>query len=85
MPTYYNTDMVKANDIIKINKQLQKLGSKVPDNCLDGKDHILANILHLACGGGTFGVSLNDINKIQDSSFSIKCDCKHSITRQRQD
>jgi hypothetical protein len=75
--------MIKTKDIVEIHKQLQKLGSKVSDNCLDGKEHALANILHLACGGGTFGVSLNDINDIKNNNFSIECDCKHSVTRQR--
>ncbi len=63
--------MVKSDDITEINKQLQKLGSKVPNNCLDGQEHALANILYLACGGGTFGISLSDINNIQNNNFSI--------------
>lgn len=61
---------------------LQKLGSKVGKNCLNGKEHVLANVLHLACGGGPFGISSLDVlNTIGNDDFSIECTCQSSVTR----
>lgn len=80
---YVNGSMVKPEHIKEINKQLKKIGSKVPDNFLDDKEHILANILQLACGSGSFGVaSIEDINKIGTDEFGLVCDCEKSPSRQ---
>ncbi|MEJ2498877.1 MAG: hypothetical protein P8Y49_05745 [Sulfurovaceae bacterium] len=82
MKNYRETEMVSPEHIQEIDKQLQKLGSKVEKDCLDGKEHVLARVLHLACGGGTFGISsLDIINNIGNDDFSIKCTCQSSATR----
>ena len=63
---------INTQHIIEINKQLIELGSKVDDRFLDGKEHALLNILHLAMGGGgTYKVPLEDINKIVTNQFQI--------------
>ena len=82
MCIYYDENMVNAKDIIEIDMQLKKFGSKVPENYLDGKEHVLVNILHLACGGSSFVISLKDINSIGNNGFSIESKCEPSITRQ---
>jgi len=79
MKTYTDIDMVKPKDIIEINKQLSKLGSKVSEKFLDGEEHSLANILHLACGESSYGISIQDINSIQSANFRIDCKCKDTI------
>jgi hypothetical protein len=47
------------------------LVQKVDDRFLDGKEHALLNILHLAMGDGTYKIPLEDINKIATSQFQI--------------
>ncbi|WP_157760828.1 hypothetical protein [Hydrogenovibrio halophilus] len=84
MTTYTETSMVKPEHIRIIDEQLKDLGSKVQDSCLDGQEHSLANVLHLACGGGSFEVSsLETLNGIGNSHFSIQCTCQNSVTRAR--
>ncbi len=79
MITYQHTNMVKADHIKVINKSLKKMGSKVQEDCLDGENHSLANILHLACGGGTYRISIENINSISNDEFNINCSCINSI------
>ena len=82
MITYTQKSMVKANHIVEINKQLMKLNSKVEDSLLsDNEPHVLTSVLHLACGGGTYGVSKDDIKNIKTDEFEIKYECENSITR----
>lgn len=72
MTIYTKTSMViNAQHIIEINKQLIELDSKVDDRFLDGKEHALLNILHLAMGDGTYKIPLEDINKIATNQFQI--------------
>lgn len=74
MTTYKETTMVLPEHIKEIDKQLKKLGSKVEERFLDGEEHVLANVLNLACGSGTFGISSLDVlNSIGDVTFSIEC------------
>lgn len=80
MKIYDKNTMVCSKHITEINKQLAQLGSKVPKEFLDGNEHILANILNLACGGGTYGITLEKINSIKNNEFEIHYDCKDSIT-----
>lgn len=83
MTTYKDSDMVKANHIIEIDKQLKNFGSKVKRDYLNGEDHSLAIVLYLACGGGNFNISLDDINTIEHSEFKIECSHGNSINRQK--
>lgn len=84
MTTYKETTMVSPEHIKEIDKQLKELGSKVEERFLDGEEHMLANVLNLACGGGTFGISsLDALNSIGDVTFSIECTCENSITKTR--
>lgn len=79
-----NNAMVKKEHIKYIHEQLQKLNSKVPYELEKSeKDHALCNVLSLACGGGTFSVSLEEINNIKNEEFSIQCNCEKAVTRQR--
>lgn len=80
MTIYSNNEMVEVSHIVEINKQLKKLGSKVKDDLLDGEKHSLSNVLSLACGGGTYGITVDKINSIQSSQFQINCSCENSIT-----
>ena len=80
MVIYDEKSMVEPEHIKEIDKQLKKLGSKVPEELLkDGGQHSLANVLQLACGGGTYGVSsLDSLNNIENAEFGIKCSCQNS-------
>ena len=83
MIIYNENSMVKKEHVKFIESELTKLGSKVANNINLEKDHSLANLLSLACGGGKFGISLKDINSICNDEFKIECSCVNSITRQR--
>lgn len=63
--------MVSPKHIKIIDEQLQKFGSKVSDTCLDGEEHALANVLWLACGESTYGISLEKINSIRNANFQL--------------
>ncbi len=80
MKIYDKNSMISSKDIAEINKQLVKLESKVPKEFLDGNEHALANVLSLACGGGTYGITSEKINSIKNNEFEIHYDCKGSIT-----
>ncbi len=81
MTEYTESMMVLPEHIIEIDKQLRKLGSKVKVSCLDdGEKHVLANVLYLACGDGTFGISLDAINSIKHDEFTINCTCRNHPT-----
>ena len=73
----YNTHcMVAPEHIIVINKELEKIGSKVENSesryFLDGHEHLLENVLSLALGSGSFGnVPKSKINKIGNNDFQI--------------
>jgi len=83
MTTYTKTSMVKKEHVKFIESELKKLGSKLADNITKEKEHSLADLLYLACGGGAFGISLADINSIGNNEFNIKCSCENASTRQR--
>ncbi|WP_419777760.1 hypothetical protein [Malaciobacter marinus] len=83
MTTYNEKSMVKKEHVKFIKSELKKLDSKLANNINSEKEHSLANLLSLACGGGTFGISLDDINSIGNDEFSIECSCENAITRQR--
>ena len=81
MIVYDRNIMVEAKHILEIDKQLKKLGSKVDDKLVNDKQsHALSNVLNLACSGGSFGISLDKINSIQNDEFKINCSCEHSVT-----
>jgi len=84
MAIYNENSMVEPEHIKEIDKQLKKLGSKVPEELLkDSTQHSLANVLQLACGGGKYKVeTLSEINKIKiPNVFSIECSCQKSPLR----
>ncbi|WP_286719084.1 hypothetical protein [Thalassolituus sp. UBA2009] len=84
MTIYTEISMVKPEHIREIDTQLKALDSKVQESCLDGQEHSLANVLYLACGGGSFGVSsLEQLNGIGNDHFSIFCTCQNAVTRAR--
>ena len=72
MTTYNNQSMVKKEHVKFISEELIKLGSKTPENLDLEKEHCLANLLSLATGNGTYRLSVDDINKIQNEAFSIE-------------
>ena len=74
MSQYDQQTMVLPAHIKVINQQLINFGSKVPEHLVDdNQEHVLANVLHLALGQGTFGnVSLNDIESIGNQEFNLK-------------
>jgi len=81
MIIYDRNILVNAKHIKEINRQLCKLGSKVEEKLVnDGNSHALLNVLSLACGGGSFGISLSKINSIENEEFKIDCSCDSSIT-----
>ena len=75
MVIYSNNLMVEHKHILEIDKQLKQYGSKVKESFLNG-DHCLANVLNLACGSGTYGITLDKINSIQTNEFKIDYTCK---------
>lgn len=86
--TYKDTDMIKQKHAKIIEKELIKLGSKIPEemNLNLYKKHSLAQLLRLACGGGTYALKSEDIASIRNSEFSIDEDsvkklCKNAPTR----
>lgn len=78
---YTTSDMVSAKHIKEIDKQLQQLGSKVSDRFMKNDKHILANVLSLACGDGTNGITIEQINSIKHPEFEIECDCRHATLK----
>lgn len=80
MKIYDRDEMIRAEHIKEIDKQLKKLGSKVDEKLLDGEAHILSNVLNLACSGGSYGLSLNKINSIGNNEFQLYYNCENSIT-----
>lgn len=81
MITYKFGDMVTAEHIIEINKLLEQIGSKVSDRFMNDDKHILANVLSLACGDGTYSISIEEINSIKHPEFEIECDCRHATIK----
>lgn len=81
MITYKFGDMVTAEHIIEINKLLEQIGSKVSDRFMNDDKHILANVLSLACGDGTYSISIEEINSIKHPEFEIECDCRHAMIK----
>lgn len=81
MTVYTNSIWVKAEHIKEINKLLEQLGSKVSDEFIGNGKHILANVLSLACGDGTYGISIEKINSIKHPEFEIQCDCRHATIK----
>jgi hypothetical protein len=71
MQDYVGTQMVKKKHVKEIAKELRKRGSKTPKGISLAKDRSLANLLSLACGHGTYGLSIEDIVTIGSSEFSI--------------
>ena len=64
--------MVNPEHIQVINQQLQKHGSKVPEDFLKiDEAHALGNVLSLAIGEGCYKVDLAEINKIGNHEFSL--------------
>ena len=85
MQVYAYTQMVKQEHVKIIEKELRKRGSKIPKAMSLAKDHSLANLLSLACGG-KYALKIEDIVSIGNSEFSINEDgvkelCKNSPTR----
>jgi hypothetical protein len=76
MVIYSKNLMVEHKHIVEIDKQLKQFGSKVGDSFLDGDSHCLANVLNLAYGSGTYGITLDKINSIQTNEFKIDYICK---------
>lgn len=73
METYNKHSMVKSYHIEEIDNQLKNFGSKVPEIFLGGdENHALSNLLQLALGNGTYGISLGNINKIMTIDFEIR-------------
>lgn len=68
---YDKHSMVHPDHIKVIDQQLQKYGSKVPEDFLDEKEHALPNVLRLALGEGSYKVDLVQINKIGNHEFSL--------------
>jgi len=81
MKIYTTNGMVESRHIKEIDNQLRILGSKVDEKYLDGEDYALALVLYLACGKGSFGLSIEDINNIEGDDFKIEYNCKNSIIR----
>lgn len=86
MQVYTYTQMVKQEHVKIIEKELRKRGSKTPKAMSLAKDHSLANLLSLACGGGKYALKIEDIVSIGNSEFSINEDgvkelCKSAATR----
>lgn len=71
MTIYNRNSMVKKEHVKVIANELITLGSKVANNIDLDSEHCLANILHLAVGKGTFGLSYEQINNIKSNEFSI--------------
>lgn len=81
MKVYTTDDFVSVEHINEIDQQLQQLGSKVSDGFMENGEHLLANVLSLACGDGTYGISIEQINSIKHAEFEIKCDCRHATIK----
>jgi len=78
--------MVKSEHIKVIAIELEKLGSKLPENLDMDSDHSLANILSLACGGGSYQIEPEKLIQIRTEEFafdekSVKALCERSATR----
>lgn len=71
MQDYLSTSMVKKEHVRVISSELRKRGSKAPKGMSLAKDRALANVLSLACGGGKYALSVEDIVSIGNSEFSI--------------
>lgn len=71
MKIYNKHSMVSSKHIREIEKQLKKLGSKVDEQFMDGKEHTLENVLFYALGTGTYGVTVDSINAIKTTDFEI--------------
>lgn len=81
MEIYDRNLMIIPKHIKEIDKQLRKLGSKVEESLVkDNESHILSNVLNLACSGGSYGLSLEQINSICNSEFKLDYQCENSIT-----
>lgn len=72
MTTYNNQSMVKKEHARIIAEELIKLGSKTPKDLDLDREHCLSNLLSLATGYGTYRLSVDAINKIQNEAFSIE-------------
>ena len=93
MGTEMAIPMVKQEHVKIIAKELEKLGSKIPKEMEEDlkdkdkdKDYLLAKVLYLACGGGGYRLTIEEIASIGNSEFSICKDaikelCERSINR----
>lgn len=72
MTIYTNQSMVKKEHARIIAEALIELDSKIPKDLDFKKEHSLANILSLATGNGTYKLSFDEINQIQNEEFSIE-------------
>ena len=72
MTTYNNQSMVKKEHARIIAEELIKFGSKTPKDLDLNKEHCLANLLSLATGNGSYKLSVEKINQIQNEAFSIE-------------
>lgn len=72
MTTYTNNAMVKKEHVKIISEELSNIGSRMPQDLDPEKDHCLKNILYLATGNGTYGLSTDQINQIGNDEFSIE-------------
>lgn len=71
MCSYNQNSMMKANHVIQIGQALEALGSKMPSTCYDGMGHSLSNILHLACGSGTYGLTKEQVMSLNFDDFEL--------------
>ena len=86
--SYNANSMVSQEDIKKIHKELERIGSKVSSSCLDNREHSLSNIMSLACSGGTYGITIHQMSEIKQilkDSYEIEINysCEGSITGPR--
>lgn len=86
MKDYFDKDIVSKEHAKTISGELRKRGSRTPKALCLSKDRSLANLLSLACGGGTYALDVEDIVSIGNSEFSINKEgveelCSRSLTR----
>lgn len=71
MQDYVGSQMVKKEHVKVIDSELRKRGSKIPEGMSLDEDRSLANLLSLACGGGAYALSVEEIVSIGNNEFSI--------------